>query len=107
MVCSRIINKESGAAERIGELVSGMGLTGGVTTVFVIITVTLLMSDVTSNTATAAVANTYSYIYSKGNEFKSNTLRLHCISRSKFILYVTNINQSNTCWIWFTAKVYA
>ena len=47
---------ESGAAERIGELVSGMGLTGGVTTVFVIITVTLLMSDVTSNTATAAVA---------------------------------------------------
>lgn len=47
---------ESGAAERIGELVSGMGLTGGVTTVFVIVTVTLLMSDVTSNTATAAVA---------------------------------------------------
>ena len=47
---------ESGAAERIGELVSGMGLTGGLTTVFVIVTVTLLMSDVTSNTATAAVA---------------------------------------------------
>ena len=39
-----------------GELVSGMGLTGGLTTVFVIVTVTLLMSDVTSNTATAAVA---------------------------------------------------
>ncbi|WP_252969527.1 hypothetical protein [Eubacterium ventriosum] len=33
-----------------------MGLTGGLTTVFVIVTVTLLMSDVTSNTATAAVA---------------------------------------------------
>lgn len=33
-----------------------MGLTGGFATVFVIITVTLLMSDVTSNTATAAVA---------------------------------------------------
>lgn len=48
--------KESGAAERIGELISGLGLTGGLVTVFVIITVTLLMSDVTSNTATAAVA---------------------------------------------------
>ncbi len=47
---------ESGAADRIGELVSKMGLTGGIATVFVIITVTLLMSDVTSNTATAAVA---------------------------------------------------
>lgn len=47
---------DSGAAARIGELVSGMGLTGGFTTVFVIITVTLLMSDVTSNTATAAVS---------------------------------------------------
>lgn len=47
---------ESGVAARIGELVSGMGLTGGFTTVFVIITVTLLMSVVTSNTATAAVS---------------------------------------------------
>lgn len=47
---------ESGAASRIGELVSGMGLTGGITTVCVIVTVTLLLSDVTSNTATAAVA---------------------------------------------------
>lgn len=33
-----------------------LGLTGGLLTVFVIITVTLLMSDITSNTATAAVA---------------------------------------------------
>ena len=47
---------ESGAASRIGELVSGMGLTGGIATVCVIVTVTLLLSDVTSNTATAAVA---------------------------------------------------
>lgn len=46
----------SGAAARIGELVSGMGLSGGFVTILVIITVTLLMSDVTSNTATAAVA---------------------------------------------------
>lgn len=46
----------SGAAEQIGQLVSKMGLTGGFVTVFVIVTVTLLMSDVTSNTATAAVA---------------------------------------------------
>lgn len=46
----------SGAAEAIGKVVSGMGLTGGLLTVFVIVTVTLLLSDVTSNTATAAVA---------------------------------------------------
>lgn len=48
--------KESGAADSIGAMVSTMNLTGGFVTVFVIITVTLLMSDVTSNTATAAVA---------------------------------------------------
>lgn len=46
----------SGAAKAIGVMVDGMGLTGGFMTVFVIITVTLLLSDVTSNTATAAVA---------------------------------------------------
>lgn len=48
--------KESGAADSIGAMVSGMNLTGGVFTIFVIITLTLLLSDVTSNTATAAVA---------------------------------------------------
>ena len=46
----------SGAADAIGKLVSGMGLNGGLMMVFVIVTVTLLLSDVTSNTATAAVA---------------------------------------------------
>lgn len=46
----------TGAAQAIGDAVATMGLTGGLMTVFVIITVTLLMSDVTSNTATAAVA---------------------------------------------------
>lgn len=46
----------TGAAQSIGDAVAQMGLTGGLMTVFVIITVTLLMSDVTSNTATAAVA---------------------------------------------------
>lgn len=48
--------KGSGAADAIGTLVSGMNLTGGVFTVFVIVTIPLLLSDVTSNTATAAVA---------------------------------------------------
>lgn len=47
---------ETGAAQSIGDAVANMGLTGGIATIFVIITVTLLMSDVTSNTATAAVA---------------------------------------------------
>ncbi len=50
-----LINK-SGAAAAIGEMVSSIGLDGGLVTVFVIITFTLLMSDVTSNTATAAVS---------------------------------------------------
>ena len=46
----------SGAADAIGTMVAGMGLTGGLLTVFVIVLVTLILSDVTSNTATAAVA---------------------------------------------------
>ena len=46
----------SGAANAIGNAVSSMGLTGGFVTVLVIITLTLIMSDITSNTATAAVA---------------------------------------------------
>ena len=46
----------SGAAEAIGNMVASMGLTGDFTTVLVIVTVTLLLSDVTSNTATASVA---------------------------------------------------
>ena len=46
----------SGAAKAIGAAVSGMGLTGGFFTVLVIVTLTLVLSDVTSNTATAAVA---------------------------------------------------
>ncbi len=48
--------KGSGAANEIGTLVADMNLRGGVLTIFVIITLTLLLSDVTSNTATAAVA---------------------------------------------------
>lgn len=47
---------ESGAATAIGNLVANSkNMTGGIVTVLVIIVVTILMSDVTSNTATAAV----------------------------------------------------
>jgi sodium-dependent dicarboxylate transporter 2/3/5 len=46
----------SGAATDIGKMVSDMNLSGGIFTIFVIITLTILLSDVTSNTATAAVA---------------------------------------------------
>lgn len=45
----------SGAAESIGNWVASTNLTGGFGTVVVIVTLTLLLSDVTSNTATAAV----------------------------------------------------
>lgn len=46
----------SGAAAAIGEYVAGTNLDGGFVTVFVIVTLTVILSDVTSNTATAAVA---------------------------------------------------
>lgn len=46
----------SGAAKAIGELVSRADLSGGFVLVLVIVTLTMLLSDVTSNTATAAVA---------------------------------------------------
>ena len=46
----------SGAAEAIGNIVASADLTDGFLLVFVIVTLTVLLSDVTSNTATAAVA---------------------------------------------------
>ena len=47
---------ESGAAKDIGDAISKQGLKGGLLTIFVIVAFTLLLSDVTSNTATAAVS---------------------------------------------------
>ena len=55
LAAGTLINK-SGAAEALGECISKLDMKGGFITVFVILAVTLLMSDVTSNTATAAVA---------------------------------------------------
>lgn len=55
LAAGTLINK-SGAADAIAKLVSGSNLDGGFITVLVIVTLTVLMSDVTSNTATAAVA---------------------------------------------------
>ncbi len=46
---------ESGAADMIGEAVSKANLTGGLGTIFIISLITILLSDVTSNTATASV----------------------------------------------------
>ena len=46
----------SGAASAVGKMVTDMGLDGGIVTVFSIIAITLILSDVTSNTATASVA---------------------------------------------------
>lgn len=46
----------SGAADAIGTTVAGMSITGGIVAVCVFITIPLILSDVTSNTATAAVA---------------------------------------------------
>jgi len=46
----------SGAAKAIGALVQGADLKGGFFLVLVIVSLTVILSDVTSNTATAAVA---------------------------------------------------
>ena len=46
----------SGADQCIGNMVANMGLTEGFFTVLIIVTFTIILSDVTSNTATAAVA---------------------------------------------------
>ena len=47
--------EKSGAAEAIGNLFASMNLNGGFVTVLIIISFTLIMSDITSNTATAAI----------------------------------------------------
>lgn len=46
----------SGAARDIGQAVSGVGLEGGIATIFAAVALPLLLSDMTSNTAAAAVA---------------------------------------------------
>ncbi len=55
LAAGTLINN-SGAAEAIGKAIANTGLNGGFGTVLMIITVTVIMSDITSNTATAAVA---------------------------------------------------
>jgi len=55
LAAGTLINN-SGAANDIGNAMAKLGLSGGIVTIFVILTVTTILSDVTSNTATAAVA---------------------------------------------------
>lgn len=46
----------TGVAKALGEVISSLDMKGGFVTILIILTATLLLSDVTSNTATAAVA---------------------------------------------------
>lgn len=55
LAAGTLIN-DSGVASVIGNIVAKSNLTGGFVTILVIITVTVILSDITSNTATAAVA---------------------------------------------------
>lgn len=55
LAAGTLINK-SGAAQAIGDAVSRTNLDGGFLTVLIIVTMTVLLSDITSNTATAAVS---------------------------------------------------
>lgn len=47
---------ETGVAETLGDCIAKLDMKGGFVTILVILTATLLLSDITSNTATAAVA---------------------------------------------------
>lgn len=90
LAAGTLINN-SGAAASIGLLVSDFGLTGGLITVFAIIVITLLMSDITSNTATAAVA--IPIVISIAQGIGENPIPyIYCNCWSKSILYVTYIN---------------
>lgn len=55
LALGELINS-TGAAENIGHLLVGLGLNGDIVTIFVIVTLTIILSDITSNTATAAIA---------------------------------------------------
>lgn len=55
LAAGTLINN-SGAAAAIGNYVAGTNLSGGFGTVLIIVALTLILSDVTSNTATAAVS---------------------------------------------------
>ncbi len=55
LAAGTLINR-SGAAADIGNAMASIGMTGGFVMILVILSVTLLLSDITSNTATAAVA---------------------------------------------------
>ncbi|MGI6124172.1 MAG: SLC13 family permease [Acetivibrionales bacterium] len=55
LAAGTLIDK-SGASEAIGQAISRADLSGGLLTVFVIVAFTVILSDVTSNTATAAVS---------------------------------------------------
>ncbi len=55
LAAGTLINK-SGAAAAIGGFIAGTNMTGGFITILVIVAFTVILSDVTSNTATAAVA---------------------------------------------------
>lgn len=55
MALGTLVNA-GGAAAAVGQMVANSNLSGGFGTILIIVTVTLLLSDITSNTATAAVA---------------------------------------------------
>lgn len=55
LAAGTLIN-ESGAADALGKVINSLNMDAGFVMILVIVTLTLIMSDMTSNTATAAVA---------------------------------------------------
>ena len=101
LAAGTLIN-DSGAAAAIGNAVSQMGLKGGLVTVFVIMCFTLVLSDVTSNTATAAVAVPIVVSIIQGIA----PVHICRNRRSEFILLFSDVNQGDPGWIRASAEIY-
>ena len=94
------------AAEALGEYISKLDMKGGFVTVFIILTVTLLMSDVTSNTATAAVAMPLVISITQGCGLNPIPYVYVASVGVNLSVYAADIYQSHTGWIWIVAEVY-
>ena len=86
----------TGADACIGQWVSKLGLTGGFLTVAVIVMVTILLSDVTSNTATAAVAD----------RIRSPSICIYSNYRSQSFLYPSDFHTKRAGRLWVKTFLY-
>lgn len=102
-----LINNSASVAA-IGAMVSEIGLEGGLMTVFVIVLLTLALSDVTFNTATVVIAIPVETSIMQGIEEGSPSLRICGYCGRESVFYTADFHSCNACRLWFAAnKVYA